>query len=134
MGMLDSLLGGMMSGGTQQGQSPLMQLALQMIQQNGGLPGIMAKLQQAGLGDHAKSWVGTGQNMPVSGDQLSKALGGADVGALAQQLGLSHGEASSGLAAMLPQIIDQMTPHGQVPSDHGDMLAQAMAMLNRRTT
>jgi uncharacterized protein YidB (DUF937 family) len=133
MGMLDSLLGSMMSGAAQQpGQNPLMQMALQMIQQNGGLPGIMAKLQQAGLGEHAQSWVGTGQNMPVSGDQLSQALGGANIGALAQQFGLSHGEANSGLASMLPQIIDHLTPHGQIPPDHGDMLAQAMAMLTKR--
>jgi len=135
MGLLDGLLGGLMGGGSgqaQQGQSPLMMLALQMIQQNGGLPGIISKLQQGGLGSQANSWVGTGQNMPVSGDQLSRALGAGNLGQLAQQFGLSHGDASSGLAQMLPQIIDQMTPHGQVPDNHGDMLAEALSALTRR--
>ena len=135
MGLLDSLLGGLMggaAGGAQQGQSPLLMLALQMIQQNGGLPGIISKLQQSGLGTQANSWVGTGANLPVSPDQLSNVLGGADIGRLAQQFGLSHGEANSGLAQMLPQIIDQMTPHGKVPDDHGDMLAQALSALTQR--
>ena len=133
MGMLDGLLGGLMGSGTQQGQNPLMQMALQMIQQNGGLPGIISKCQQAGLGAQVQSWVGTGQNIPVSADQLSKVLGGANIGALAQQFGLSHGDASSGLAQALPQIIDKLTPQGQVPDNHADMLAQALSMLTKRT-
>jgi len=133
MGLLEGLLGGMMQGGAQQAQSPLLQMALQLIQQNGGLPGIIGKFQQAGLGAHAQSWVGTGANMPVSANQLSDVLGGGSIGALAQQFGLSHGDATSGLAQMLPQIIDQMTPQGQVPTDHSDMLAQALSLLTRRT-
>jgi uncharacterized protein YidB (DUF937 family) len=135
MSLLDSILGGLMSGGgapAQQGQNPLLMMAMQMIQQNGGLPGIISKLQQGGLGNQANSWVGTGQNLPVSGDQLSSVLGGGDIGRLAQQFGLSHGDANSGLAQMLPQIIDKMTPHGQVPDDHGDMLAQALSALTQR--
>lgn len=133
MGVLDGLLSGLTGGGTQQTQNPLMQMALQMIQQNGGLPGIISKFQQAGLGAQAQSWVGTGQNMPVSADQLSKVLGGANIGALAQQFGLSHGDASSGLTQSLPQIIDKLTPQGQVPDNHGDLLAQALSMLTKRT-
>ena len=53
MGMLDGLIG-LMAGGTQQGQSPLLQMAGQLIQQNGGLPGIINKFQQAGLGQPAE--------------------------------------------------------------------------------
>jgi uncharacterized protein YidB (DUF937 family) len=135
MGMLDELLGGMtgVGGGTQQAQSPIMQMALQMIQQNGGLPGIISKFQQSGLGDHAQSWVGTGQNMPISTNELSNVLGGDSIGMLAQQFGCSRGDAGSGLAQALPQIIDRMTPHGQVPDNHSDMLAQALSMLTKRT-
>ncbi len=138
MGMLDGLLGGLMggaggaAGGAQQGQSPLMMMAMQLIQQNGGLPGIISKLQSGGMGQQVGSWVGTGQNAPVSGSQLSEVLGSGSIGQLAQQFGLSHGDAGSGLAQMLPQIIDKMTPHGQVPDDHGDMLAQALAALTAK--
>ena len=133
MGLLDSLLGSMMGGGAQQGQSPLMQAALQLIQQNGGLPGIISKFQNGGMGAQAGSWVSTGDNMPISGNQLQEILGSGSIGQIAQQLGLSHGDASSGLAQVLPQIIDKLTPTGQVPADHGDMLAQALSALTKRT-
>ena len=133
MGLLDGLLGGMMGGSAQPGQSPLVGMALQLIQQNGGLPGIISKLQQGGLTDHVGSWVGTGANMPVTGSQLQEVLGTGAIGQIAQQLGLSHGDASSGLAQVLPQIINQMTPNGQLPADHADMLKQALSALTQRT-
>ena len=133
MGMLDSLLGGMMGGGTQQAQNPLVQMALQMIQQNGGLPGIISKFQHGGMTEHVDSWVGTGQNMPVSGNQLQEILGSGSIGQIAQQLGMSHSDASSGLAQVLPQLIDRLTPTGQVPANHNDMLTQALSMLTKRT-
>src|SRR2546427_12357267 len=132
MSLLDSLLGGMM-GGAQEGQNPLLQAALQLIQQNGGLPGIISKFEHGGMAEHAGSWVGTGENIPITGNQLQEILGTGTIGQIAQQLGLSHGDASSGLAQLLPQIIDHLTPNGQVPGDHGDMLTQALSMLNKKT-
>lgn len=135
MGMLDGLLGGLMGGGgtAQQGQSPLVMMALQLIQQNGGLPGIISKLQNGGMAQQVGSWVGTGQNVPISGSQLQEVLGSGSIGQIAQQLGMSHGDASSNLAQVLPQLIDHLTPHGQVPDDHSDMLAQALSALTKRT-
>lgn len=133
MGLLDSLLGSMMGGGAQgQGQSPLLTAALQIIQQNGGLPGIISKFQQGGYGAQMGSWVGTGANVPINGNQLQEVLGSGSIGQIAQQLGLSHGDASSGLAQVLPQLIDGMTPKGQVPSDHADILQQALSALTTR--
>lgn len=131
MGFLDNLLGSF-TGGSAQGQNPLLLAALQLIEQNGGLPGIISKFQQGGYGNQIGSWVGTGANMPISGGQLQEVLGSGAVGQIAQQLGLSHGDASSGLAQVLPQLIDKMTPTGQVTSDHGDMLQQVMAALSKR--
>jgi len=133
MGLLDGLLGSLMGGSAQQGQNPMLQMALQVIQQNGGLPGIIGKFQQAGFGQQAGSWVGTGQNLPISADQLQQVLGAGSIGQIAQQLGLSHGEAGSSLAQALPQIIDKLTPTGQISANHSDMLAQAMAALSKRT-
>jgi len=134
MGLLDGLLGSLMGGGTQQGQNPLVQAALQLIQQNGGLPGIISKFQNGGMAAQAGSWVSTGENIPITGNQLQEILGTGSIGQIAQQLGLSHGDASSGLAQMLPQIIDKLTPTGQVPADHGDMLAQVMSALAAKRT
>jgi len=122
-----------MGGSAQQGQNPMLQMCLQLIQQNGGLPGIIGKFQQAGYGQQAGSWVGTGQNLPISADQLQQVLGSGSIAQIAQQLGLSHGETGGGLAQCLPQIIDKLTPTGQISADHSDMLAQAMAALSKRT-
>jgi len=136
MGILDQLIG-LVAGGTQTGaqtgQSPLVQMALQMIQQNGGLPGIISKFQQAGFGQQAGSWVGTGQNMPITADQLKQVLGSGSIGALAQQFGLAHGDAMSGMAQALPQVIDKLTPTGQVSADHSELLKQALTALTSRT-
>ena len=130
-GMLGNVLGGMLGGGQQgaQGQSPLIQMALQMLQQNGGLQGMLAKFQQAGYGDQAQSWVGTGQNMPISPDALSKIFGPGQLGQIAQQLGMSHDDAAGGLAQMLPGVVDQMTPNGQIPDN--DIVAQTLALLQK---
>jgi len=119
--------------GAQTGQSPLVQMALQMIQQNGGLPGIISKFQQAGFGQQAGSWVGTGQNMPITADQLKQVLGSGSIGALAQQFGLAHGDAMSGMAQALPQVIDKLTPSGQISADHSELLKQALTALTSRT-
>ena len=138
MGLLDGLLGGLMGGmsgsgtGAQQ-QNPLVLIALQLLQQNGGLQGMLSKFQQAGYGAQADSWVSTGQNMPISADALQQVLGQGQLGQIAQQLGLSHDDAAGGLASMLPQMIDRMTPQGQVPAGHNDIVAQALELLNKRT-
>jgi uncharacterized protein YidB (DUF937 family) len=135
MGMLDGLLGsvlGSMQGGSgTQAQSPIMQMALQYLQQNGGVNGVIDKLRQAGYGAQADSWVRTGENLPISADAVRQALGSGQLGDLASKLGISHGEAAGGLAAMLPQIIDKLTPQGAVPDNHNDLVSEALAVLQR---
>lgn len=138
MGMLDgilgNLLGGALGGGGQQAQSPLMQIALQMLQQNGGLEGLLGKFRQAGYGAEADSWVSTGQNLPVSGDVLQQVLGSGAFADVARQLGMSRGDAAGGLAQALPDVIDRMTPQGRVPDGSGDLVAQALEILTRTKT
>ena len=134
MGMLDGILGsvlGQLTGGGGQ-QSALLQTALQLLQQNGGVAGVLDKFRQAGYADHAASWQGTGPNMPVSGNVLQEVLGSGTIGQIAQQLGMSHGDAAGGLAQMLPQLVDKLTPDGEVPVNHDDMVSQALAMLTQR--
>ena len=114
--------------------SALMALAFRVLQQNGGITGLLDKLRQSGLGDHAASWVGTGENMPVTGDQLKDALGSGELAQLASHVGLTPEQASNGLAQVLPELVNQLTPAGQVPADHHDMISQALSMLARRGT
>jgi uncharacterized protein YidB (DUF937 family) len=131
MGLLDGLLQNVLGASVQQGQGSMMQAALQILEQNGGLPGIISKFEHGGMADHVGSWVATGANMPISGAQLQEILGSGSIGEIAQRLGLSHADASSGLAQVLPQVIDKLTPEGQVPADHGDIVARARALLEQ---
>ena len=81
----------------------------------GGLGDLIGRFTQGGMGDVIGSWIGHGQNAPISGDQLSNVLGSDVVGKIAAQLGLSHGEAAGQLSQMLPEVINRLTPHGQAP-------------------
>lgn len=139
MGLLDGLLGGLMRGGATgpmdgigaQGQNPLLQIALQMLQQNGGLQGMLGKLQQAGYGEQAQSWIGTGQNMPIDAGALSQIFGQGQLDEVAQQLGMSNDEAADQLAQTLPNVVDSMTPEGQIPERDNDLVSEALAILQR---
>ena len=134
MGMLDGLLGNVLGGalgGAGQQQNPMLQIALQLLQQNGGVGGVLDKFRKGGFANHADSWQGTGQNMPISPSALQEVLGSGAIGQIAQQLGMSHGDAAGGLAQMLPQLIDKFTPDGSVPADQNDMVAKALALLTK---
>src|ERR1700682_1470850 len=93
MGLLDGLLQNVLGASVQQGQGSMMQAALQILEQNGGVPGIISKFEHGGMADHVGSWVGTGANMPISGAQLQEILGSGSIGEVAQRLGLSRGRA-----------------------------------------
>jgi uncharacterized protein YidB (DUF937 family) len=69
--------------------------------------------------------------MPIDANALQQVLGEGQLGQIAQQLGLSHGDAAGGLASLLPQLIDTMTPQGQIPDDHHDMVSQALVILQK---
>jgi uncharacterized protein YidB (DUF937 family) len=80
-----------------------------------GLQGIMSKLQSSGLGQQVNSWVGTGQNMPVSGSDIKNAVNPDTLQQVAQQQGMSPDQLSQQVAAALPEMVDRATPEGQVP-------------------
>lgn len=89
-----------------------------MIQnQPGGIQGLLGRFQECGMGEHVASWVGQGENLPIVGDQIRQAFGSEQLEALAQQAGIPAEHASSGLAALLPDLINHLTPNGQVPAD-----------------
>ena len=95
---------------TAQPQNPLMQTALQLLQQNGGIGGMVDKFRQAGYGAQADSWVSTGENQPIAPDALQQVLGSGALGDIASRSACRTATAAGGLASMLPQMIDQMTP------------------------
>jgi uncharacterized protein YidB (DUF937 family) len=137
MGLLDSLLGGLGGQhadqfGNPSQQGSLMDMATGLISgQPGGLSGLLDQFRSAGLGQQADSWVSTGQNMPVTGDQMSSALGHGQMQNMSQKLGLPPGAVAGALAMVLPMIIDRLTPKGQVEPQHqaGNDLSSTLASL-----
>ena len=78
--------------------------------------GLLNKLQQGGLGNETKSWIGSGQNQPVSPGQLGSALGPNIIKTLAQQSGISEEELTQQLSQALPGLVDKLTPNGRLPT------------------
>lgn len=107
MGLLDGLLGG--AAGAE-----VVTVVNSLIEKHGGVQGIIAQLEQQGLGNTVKSWVGTGANQPISPDQVHQAFGTDTITAMAAKFGLSPQDLASKLSAILPQAIDKLTPGGTV--------------------
>lgn len=127
LGGLDSMLPGGL-GALTGGKGGLLKVLLPMLLGGGagkamgglgGLGGMLDGLTKGGLGGKVNSWVGTGANEDVTPDELEAALGRDKVADIARQAGVSHEEARSGLAGMLPKLIDQVTPGGSVPDAAG---------------
>ena len=116
MGLLDSLLGSVLGGGDK--NQMIIKLVTDLVLNHGsgqGLNGMLQQFQQAGHGDAVASWVGTGPNQEISGDQVHQALGPDTIQKFAQQTGLGGPAVSALLAQILPQVVNQLTPQGQVP-------------------
>lgn len=109
LGGLGGLLGGALGGGQASAQGGGMGGGL------GGLIQMAQQFQQAGMGDQIQSWISTGQNLPISPEQLQQVFGQGTIGDIASQLGMSPSDASGQLAQVLPELIDKLTPNGQIP-------------------
>jgi uncharacterized protein YidB (DUF937 family) len=132
MGLLDSILGAV-SGKTDGpgGAAQLIGVLGGLLAQSGGLQGLANKFAQSGQGNAFQSWVGVGENQPISSDQIQKALGSEQVKALAAKMGIDPAQASNFLADYLPKIVDKLTPEGKVDpaADHQQGLAALLPSL-----
>lgn len=135
MGLFDQIVS-MVGGNTpgEEGNKGLLQQAISLLEnpEVGGLSGLVDKFQKGGLGDLVSSWVSTGKNLPVSGDQIRSVLGEDTIRGISEKLGLSGGDASNNLAELLPQVIDKLTPEGKLPE--GGLLEQGLALLKGKIT
>lgn len=93
-----------------------MAVAGQVLQNAGGLDGIVAQLNQAGLGEQVASWIGTGSNLPISSDQIKTALSSETMQNLAQSFGVDLDQLPQLLAEHLPKVIDKGSPNGVLTS------------------
>jgi len=127
---LGSIFGGLAGRNqAQSGNSLLLQLALSLLQKNGGLEGVLSRFRQNGLGQQADSWVSTGQNMNISTNELQQVFGSSTFRDLASQLGMPDEQVGSTMAQVLPELINRLTPQGNLPDNGDDEIAQGLAML-----
>ena len=117
MSLFDSVMGAV-SGHVQQqgGMASVLGGLLANNGEVGGLDGLLEKFKQAGMSDQVNSWIGNGQNLPISAEQISQILGSDVVRNIAAKLGIDPDQAAQQLSALLPGLIDKLTPNGQTPA------------------
>ncbi len=126
-------IAGKMAGSTPGGgggQGLVTSIVEMLGNQQGGLSGMAEAFQQKGLGGIVSSWIGTGQNLPISADQIQQVLGSEQIQAFAQKAGISTEAAGPQLAELLPGIVDKLTPGGQVPQG-GDLMSAGLGLLQK---
>lgn len=114
--LLGSIFGGRQSSGGQSG--------------GGGLGELLSQLQRAGFGQQANSWVSRGQNEPLPAEAMEQVFGRGGVAEIARRAGLSDDDAKRGLSQLLPEVVDRVTPQGEVPDF--DALTASVDDLTRR--
>ncbi len=129
MGLFDQVAGQVLGGlAGAEGQSPISQLIQNLLQAKGGIGGLIASLQEGGLASQVASWLGGGENLAVSGEQIRAALGSDLLATLAGQVGMGADEAGDGIAAHLPALVDKLSPAGELQLDD-PLLQQGLSML-----
>lgn len=125
MGILDQVTSAV--SGASSGSGNIVDNIVGMIGGEGGLGGLVSKFTQGGLGDVVNSWVGSGENKPISTEQLSSVIGEGQLQTIAEKTGLPLSEVSSKVSEFLPSIVDKLTPNGAV--EEGNILDKGMDML-----
>ncbi len=112
MGILDQVTSKL---GGQDGQDGGLASLQKLFSSNGGLQGMTTKLTNSGMGKQVQSWIGTGENKPVTGPQVQQAMDPNELHHVAKRAGMSDEEASEQIAKAMPEMVNQATPQGQIP-------------------
>lgn len=119
MGLLDDVLGmaGMENAAQSQQHAGALSLILNYINspEVGGIAGLQKMFQEKGLGGIIASWIGTGQNLPISADQLQNVLQGGALQNMAAKCGVDMSQLTAIFSQLMPHAVDQLTPNGQIP-------------------
>ena len=145
---LGSVLAGMMRGrghgqpaGVPGGQHPygnqtallvmLLPLAMRWVQRNGGMSAVIDKFRQKGLNHQAQSWMSTGENQPIDGQAVEQVVGRDDLRQMAQRLGVPEEQVAQAFAEIMPEMVDKLTPDGQVPQEADAVLDESTRHLEK---
>jgi len=136
MGLLDQVVGAALGGGAgAKGgglNAVLLQQLIGMLGKPGALNNLMAAFQQQGMGNILQSWLGSGQNLPISPSQVQQVLGTGALTEMAKGAGIGVPETANALSSLLPQVVDKISPGGTAPAanDLGGLLASVGKFLN----
>ncbi len=134
MSFLDTVANTFSRAGAGSNTGALTQQLGTMLASGGGLNGLVQMFEQAGLGHVIQSWIGTGQNLPISPDQLQQVLGNGKVAEIAQALGVQPAQATTQLSQVLPHLVDHLTPDGAMPTSalgHADISGALTSIFSR---
>ncbi|MDF2465463.1 MAG: pbpA2 [Ramlibacter sp.] len=109
----------------------LLPYAMQWVQRNGGVGAVLERFRQKGFGKQADSWVSTGGNQPLRAEEADEVVGGEELSRLAQQLGVPEREVALGFAEIVPELVDQLSPGGEVPPEADDALDAGRSELEK---
>lgn len=143
---LGSILGGMLGGGMR--RSPmglpsrggmnrtallvmLLPLAMRWVQRNGGMNAVLDKFRQKGMARQTRSWVDTGANESIDEQSVQQVVGQAELREMAQRLGVPEDQVAQAFAEIMPEMVDKLTPQGQVPGEADEVLDESAQVLER---
>ena len=131
MGLLDSVIGALSGARTSLGRGDMLSAVLRMLADDGDglrIDGLAERFEDGGMSEVLASWIGHGDNLPISPEELQNVLGTETIDDLARQLGLSRRVTVDRLSQMLPYVVDKLTPTGHVPEqglgDMGDLMGR----------
>lgn len=127
MGLLNSLAGKVL-GST----NGIALAAMEIFNKNGGLSGILDQFKAAGFSEQVASWVGLGDNLPISAEQITRALGDDQLAKIATKLNIEPAVLSNKIAQHLPSIVDKMTPNGEVGANSNNLLGVMLSLLKQQ--
>lgn len=128
MGLFDNIAGAVLGklGGE---QGSMVQIAMDLFHDNGGLSGILEKFKENGMAAEAASWVGKGPNLPISAEQVASVLGDSEVAQMAAKFNITPEALTSKIAQYLPMVVDKLTPDGVVKEGSGNLLPTLLSLL-----
>jgi len=134
MGLLDNVINaasGLINNTGDGGN--LLNVATDLIKNNpDGLSGVVEQFRNGGLGEAVSSWVGTGENLQVSPEAIQQVLGNTQLGEIASRFGITSDQVSSGLATVLPELINHLTPNGSVDANSNELLDAGLNLLKSK--
>ena len=114
-----------------QDQSHLVEAAMRLFNDHGGLHGILDRFSDQGMAEEVTSWISVGENLPITAMQVQKAIGKPALNEIAHEFDLPAKEVADKLAKYLPTVVDRLTPNGKVPRTQSGLLLHALSMLKK---